>query len=160
MSRWFEDTPVARPWDLGRHRFETSEATDFARRHEPRLLAGGASEPTAVSGWLVAFTGHRLMLEDMRRAADALVAAGDEPGEPGPAPGCERIGFERPVHVGEEVRYRRTILDKRLSRSRPGWGLVISLVEGIGEHDEVVYVGKSVGFLRCRTETVASGPQQ
>lgn len=42
----------------------------------------------------------------------------------GPFLGAERIEFLRPVHPGVSIRARSTVLAKRPSSSRPGWGVV------------------------------------
>jgi itaconyl-CoA hydratase len=42
----------------------------------------------------------------------------------GPFLGADRIEFLRPVYPGASVRARSTVLAKRLSSSRPGWGIV------------------------------------
>ncbi|ASW55641.1 MaoC family dehydratase [Plantactinospora sp. KBS50] len=42
----------------------------------------------------------------------------------GPFLGADRIEFLAPVHPGMSVRARSTVRDRRLSASRPGWGIV------------------------------------
>lgn len=42
----------------------------------------------------------------------------------GPFLGAERIEFVKPVHPGTSIRARSTVLARRASASRPGWGIV------------------------------------
>lgn len=56
----------------------------------------------------------------------------------GPFLGVEACRFHRPVHPGDTVTARSTVLDARLSASRPGTGIVTWHTEGRNQHDEVV----------------------
>lgn len=52
--------------------------------------------------------------------------------------GWEEVKFPRPVFVGDTIRAETTVLDKRLSKSRPTQGIVTFLHRGLNQRDEMV----------------------
>lgn len=152
MTRWLEDIVLNEPIDLGRHCFGREEAIAFARQYEPHLLEGTADgDDVPVSGWQVALIGHRLMLGAMFAEDDAIRAAGEEPGEAGPAPGVEEIAFPVGVRSAQTIGFTRLITAKRASKSLPGWGLLSNTVEGRNEDADLVYRTRFVAFVRARS---------
>lgn len=56
----------------------------------------------------------------------------------GPFLGVEACTFHRPVHPGDTVTARSTVVDMRLSSSRPDTGIVTWHTEGHNQHAELV----------------------
>jgi acyl dehydratase len=56
--------------------------------------------------------------------------------------GFDETTFPNPVFVGDTITARTTVLEKRLSKSRPDRGIVIFEHEGVNQRGEVV--------VRCR----------
>jgi len=54
--------------------------------------------------------------------------------------GYDRIRFVRPVHIGDTIKVRITIVDIREYPKRPDLGLVVERLEAINQRDEVVLV--------------------
>lgn len=52
--------------------------------------------------------------------------------------GWEEVKFAKPVFVGDTVRAETTVLEKRVSKSRPTQGIVTFLHRGLNHRDEVV----------------------
>lgn len=65
----------------------------------------------------------------------------------GPFLGIDNLRFHRPVYPGDTLRARSTTLSKRLSASRPGWGIVEWHTVG---HDQL---GEQV--LECRRRNLS-----
>ncbi|TVR11786.1 MAG: hypothetical protein EA385_00765 [Salinarimonadaceae bacterium] len=73
------------------------------------------------------------------RCETAREREGRSGGELGPSPGFKDLKWLRPVYPGDVIAYRSTVIDKRPSRSRPGWGLVFHRNVGIdGEGSPVI----------------------
>lgn len=73
--------------------------------------------------------------------ADGLKTTADLRFVPGMSLGWE-WKFVAPIVLGDAVRVRFRVGDKRLSKSRPGWGIVILPSELINQRDEVVQAGE------------------
>jgi acyl dehydratase len=67
-----------------------------------------------------------------------------------PSPGLDELRWIRPVRPGDALRLRVTVESARLSRSKPGQGVVTSLVEMLNQNDEVVMSLKPISLMRCR----------
>lgn len=52
--------------------------------------------------------------------------------------GMDEVRFPKPVFHGDTVRVRTTVLGKRLSKSRPGQGIVEFRHETLNQRDEIV----------------------
>lgn len=53
--------------------------------------------------------------------------------------GYDRVRFVKPVFIGDTLRTRVTVKEKRDSPKRPDYGLVIELVEALNQRQEVVF---------------------
>ncbi|MCB0129706.1 MAG: dehydratase [Caldilineaceae bacterium] len=54
--------------------------------------------------------------------------------------GYDRVRFIRPVHIGDTIRVRASITEKRDHPKRPNQGFVVELVEVFNQDDHVVLV--------------------
>ena len=92
---------------------------------------GHPSRP--VNPFLVLCTVVGLSVEDLSESA-------------GPFVGIEDCEFVRPVYAGDTVRAHSVVLDTRLSRSRPGRGIVTWRTTGYNQRDEpiVTYIRKNL----------------
>jgi acyl dehydratase len=61
--------------------------------------------------------------------------------------------FKRPVHVGDTVRVRWWISDKKLS-SKPGRGVIVRSVEVMNQRGESVCTGEMTALWACREKGV------
>lgn len=66
--------------------------------------------------------------------------------------GMSEVNFPRPVFHGDTLRARTRILGKRLSRSRPGVGIVEFEHTCLNQKDEVVATCKRLGMMRLKPE--------
>lgn len=138
---YLKDIAIGTMTELGSYRFEAPDIVAFARAFDPqpfhldpdaasRSLFGGL----CASGWHTAAIWMKLMVASRQRAAEAGVTA-----KLGPSPGFKNLVWSRPVFAGDTVGYRSTIVDRRPSASRPGWGLAFHRNEGINQRGEVVF---------------------
>lgn len=64
--------------------------------------------------------------------------------------GFTRIDFPAPVFVGDTVRAHTEVLEARLSKSRPGSGIVTFEHRAFNQRDETVCVAVRAAMMRCR----------
>jgi len=87
--------------------------------------------------------------------ADGLKTQADLRFVPGMSLGWE-WKFILPIKLGDRVRVRFSVGDKRQSKSRPGWGIVILPSELLNQHDEVVQAGEHRLMIPLRDRSIAS----
>ncbi len=66
------------------------------------------------------------------------------------SPGLDEVRWPRPVRPGDQLRLRVTVLDARLSRSKPDRGLVRTQVVGLNQDDQAVLSFTVMNFFARR----------
>jgi acyl dehydratase len=67
------------------------------------------------------------------------------------SPGVDELRWDKPVYPGDELSIRVTVLETRISQSRPDRGIVRSFIEVLNQNREVVMSLKAVNFVRSRS---------
>jgi len=157
MTRWYENIVIDEAFDLGSHTFDESEIIRFALAYDPQyfhcdpaLAVHSHFGGLVASGWHTAAVGHRKMVDRLIAEEDAIRAEGEEPGVSGPSPGGSKLEFKAPVRPGDTVSYQLVVIDKRLSNSIPGWGILFNRVTATNQRGEPVYLSEFVGFSKLR----------
>jgi acyl dehydratase len=142
----FEQIAVDDSLDFGTHVFTAEEIKRFANAYDPQPFhideeAAAKSHFGALcaSGWHTASVMMRLMVRHFTREAEAAASRGEPSPALGPSPGFDNLKWLKPVYVGDEIRYAGRIVDKRQTRSRPGWGVVSMEVTGTNQKGEPVF---------------------
>jgi acyl dehydratase len=142
---------------LGSHKFGAEEIKAFARKYDPQIfhvdeeaarksVLGGL----CASGWHTAATWMRLMVEYQVREDAARRARGEAVATLGPSPGFRELKWLKPVYAGDTIKYSTEIIDKRVSNSRPGWGIMSIHNTGVNQNGEPVISFISVAFVQSR----------
>lgn len=141
---WFEDILPGMRMDIGAHQFGQGEIITFATAYDPQPFhlseAGAAASHfgrLAASGWQTAGLWMRHMVQ-ARQQTRANLQAVRLP-QPGPSPGFVNMRWLRPVFAGDTLRFDSTVVEKRATASRPGWGLVTSHNTGVNQHGTRVF---------------------
>jgi acyl dehydratase len=143
----FEDLTPGRVFELGTTVVDRDEMVAFARRFDPQpfhvdedaakaSLFGGL----AASGWFTAGLWMRLYVDEVLNNAASLGS-----------PGGEEVAWPAPVFAGDELRASMEILDARVSRTRPGLGLV-RLRALMHRGDDVVFRSTFTGMFGTRAQ--------
>ena len=142
----FEDLTPGRVFDLGTTVVDRDEMVAFARRFDPQpfhLDEAAAAESLfkglAASGWFTAGVWMRLYVDQVLNKATSLGS-----------PGGEDIAWPAPVFAGDELHATMEILEARLSRSRPGLGLV-KLRAALHRGEEQVFRSTFTGMFGTRS---------
>jgi acyl dehydratase len=78
------------------------------------------------------------------------VARGEQVAIYGPSPGFRDLRWIRPVLAGDTISFFTGVESKRLSDSRPGWGIVQARSGGVNQRGEEVYSIKATAFVPLR----------
>lgn len=148
-DRYFEDYEVGASYELGTYSLSEAEIVDFARRFDPQPFhidpVAAANSPYGgiiASGWHTASAMMRLMVDHFISANAGLGS-----------PGLDEIRWLKPVYPGAVLAVRVTVLDKRLSNSKPDRGFFSHLVEVRNTAGEPVMTVKGAGMVRRRSTT-------
>lgn len=145
-GNYFEDIPQGENRALGGHTFSAEEIIDFARQFDPqpfhlseeggrRSLFGGL----AASGWHTAAIFIRQTVLARQQHEARLRASGQQLAQWGPSPGFRNLLWLKPVLAGDTIEFRSKVVEKRVLKSRPNRGLIVSRAEGRNQRGEVVY---------------------
>lgn len=141
--KYFEDFEVGQVIELGSHLVTEPEIIAFAREYDPQpfhldhekgktSLFGGL----AASGW---HTGSLMM----RMFVDTVLNDADSMG----SPGLDDLRWLRPVFPGDTISARTTILESRLSNSRPNMGIIRHRWEGVNQDGVLVLSMVATNFF-------------
>lgn len=144
--RYFEDIEVGTTLEIGRHRVSKQEIVAFAAQWDPQpfhLDEEAARE--SVFGELTASSCHTYSISSLifSRASTLKSKTAAMLGM--------KVSFPAPVRPGDELTMYETCLDKRVSRSRPRYGIVKSRARLVNAADVEVMVLQS-SFLVERRE--------
>jgi len=146
--RYFEDFVAGETVELGSVVFTQAEIIDFARAYDPQPMhtdpeaaRGSIYGGLIASGWQTATSYMRMLVDRIMRDSHSIGS-----------PGIENLRWLKPVRPGDTLRGRFTVLDAKLSRSRPEWGIVRSRGEMLNQQDEVVMQVEAVNFFGRRPD--------
>ena len=149
QDRYFEDYTPGHVYEFGTITVSEAEIVGFARQFDPqdvhldsKKAAVGPFGGITASGWHTISLAMRLYVDHYLSHVASLAS-----------PGAEDIRWLKPVRPGDALRIRVTILDARLSRSKPDRGIVRARVEAINQKGDVVLAMTLVSFIGCRTRT-------
>lgn len=150
---YFEDVRTGARRDLGSHSFTAEDIRRFALAYDPQPFhtdeAAAAKSHfggLCASGWHTLAVMMRLTVrsadEQPNGTAENALEGGTGGGaaapQLGPSPGFDDLKWLRPVYAGDTITFTTEVIEKRDSRSRPGWGLVRFRTSGLNQHGAAV----------------------
>jgi acyl dehydratase len=153
--RFFEDLRVGERTEVGSYTFTAEAIKEFAARFDPQPhhLDEAAAAPSGglrASGWHVASAWMKVRIAYRDRENAAQLARGEPVAKLGPSPGFRDLQWLAPVYPGDTISYAAEIIGKRVSRSRPNWGLMTSRNTGANQNGEPVISFISSAFVERR----------
>jgi acyl dehydratase len=144
--QYFEDYPPGAVFTAGAMPVTAAEIVEFARKYDPQPMHTDSEAATnGRFGGLIASGWHTGALM-MRMFADNFLSLESSVA----SPGLDELRWVQPVRPGDVLNLRVTILEARLSQSRPDQGIVRSLVEVLNQRGEVVMSLKPISLIRVR----------
>jgi acyl dehydratase len=148
-QRYFEDYRVGAVYHYGAITVDEAEVIAFATKFDPQDIhvdpeaaARGPFGGLIASGWHTAAMTMRLFADNYLSTVASLAS-----------PGIDELRWTRPVRPGDTLNIRVTILDAKVSRSKPDRGVVRTLIEVLNQDDELAMSCKAINLLRRRDST-------
>ena len=145
-ARYFEDYVPGSVHEFGNVGVDEHEVIAFATKYDPQPMH---TDPDAaresVYGGLIA-SGWHTAAGYMRLLVDSMIGHSDSLG----SPGIDNLRWLKPVRPGDTLHGRFTVLEAKLSRSRPDRGIVRSRGEMLNQDNEVVMHIEAVNFFGRR----------
>jgi len=143
---YFEDFVPGSVHEFGPAVVDEAEIIEFARRYDPQPIhtdpdwaRTGPFGGLIASGWHTAAITMRLLVDQYLPAAASLAS-----------PGIDELRWHRPVRPGDELRVRVTVIEARLSRSKPDRGLLRSRIEVVEADGSPVMTMIGLNLVRRR----------
>lgn len=135
----WEDYAPGQVNEYGPHHVSRDEIVEFAREFDPQPfhLDEEAAKQTMFGG--LAASGWHTCCLFMRMIADGFVNDSASMG----APGVDEVKWLMPVRPGDDLTLRATVLDKRVSKSKPDMGFVRFRFEMLNASGAVVMILES-----------------
>jgi acyl dehydratase len=147
IPRYFEDFLPGQVIDLGRYEVTAAEIKQFAAKFDPQpfhldevAARGSLLGGLCASGWHVCAMLMRMMVDSYLGSAAGMGSNG-----------LDEVKWLRPVHAGEILTGKMTVLSVRRSRSRPEIGIVHARWEAFGADGDPRVEMTGVNFFRTRT---------
>lgn len=145
-NRYFEDYTAGSVHEFGSIAVELEEVVAFGKRFVPLSYHTDPElAKTSIYGGLIASGWHTAAMM-MRLYTDNYLSKVANLG----SPGVDELRWEKPVYPGDDLSIRVTVLETRLSQSKPDRGILRSCVEVLNQKREVVMSLKMVNFVRSR----------
>ena len=133
-DRYFEDYVVGHVHELGAVTVSENEIIDFARQFDPQYFHVDPDKAKAsrfggiiASGWHTTSLVMRIYVDRYLSHVASLAS-----------PGVDEIRWPNPVRPGDILNVRVTILESRLSRTKPDRGIIRGRVEAFNQRNEPV----------------------
>jgi acyl dehydratase len=154
---FYEDMEIGQRREIGAYTFTAETIKTFAGKYDPQRfhldeeegrqsLFGGL----AASGWHVGSACMKMLIADGQRRVKDAMARGEKVAVWGPSPGFRDLRWLRPVLAGDTISFSTGIESKRVSESRPGWGIVQTQTGGVNQRGEEVYSIRATAFVPLR----------
>ena len=92
----------------------------------------------------------KMLVADGQQRIKEAYARGEKVASWGPSPGFRDLRWIRPVLAGDTISFSTGIESKRLSESRPGWGILQTQTGGVNQRGEEVYSIRASAFVPLR----------
>lgn len=145
---YFEDFSPGRVWETDGPTLAKDEIVEFARRFDPQYfhVDERAAEDSPYGG-LIASGWHTAAL-CMRMICDTYLLQAASLG----SPGVNEVRWTKPVRPGDRLRMKMTVLESKISRTKPDRGSVLHRWEVFNQHGEMVMHMEGYGMYARRPD--------
>ena len=144
----FEDFAPGRAWEIDGPTLGKEEIVEFARRFDPQYfhVDERAAEDSPYGGLIA--SGWQTVGICMRLICDAYLLQAASLG----SPGVNEVRWTKPVRPGDRLRMKMTVLEAKISRSKPDRGTVLHRWEVYNQHGDMVMHMEGYGMYARRPE--------
>lgn len=144
--RYLEDFEPGAVYQAGSVTLSEAEILEFARRYDPqRFHVDPDAARGTIYGGLIASGWHTIAVT-MRLLVDHVFGASAGMG----SPGVDEIRWHLPVRPGDTLSPRITVLETRVSRSKPDRGVLRFRVDVDNQNGELAMSMVGAAFVGCR----------
>ncbi len=139
----FEHFKIGATDSFGDYLITEEEIIEFATKYDPQPFH---TDPEfakrtfhgqlIASGWMTCSVMMRMLCDNLMTNSSSIGS-----------PGVEKLCWIRPVYVNDRLSVSVTALDVRLSKSKPGVGIVNYKVDVLNQKDELVMTLTSTGMF-------------
>jgi acyl dehydratase len=148
INWYFEDFEPGRVIEVGSRTVSEEEILAFATQFDPQPFhVDRDAAAKSIYGGIIASGWHTCSLM-MRLIVDGFLSTAAGMG----SPGVDEIRWVRPVRGGDTLTVTSTVLDARVSSSKPDRGVVHTMWEAKNQHGETVATIKGMGMFLRRPE--------
>jgi acyl dehydratase len=147
-DRWFDDYATGAQYEYGDVAVDEEEILRFAKEFDPQPIhtdpgfaLHGPFGGIIASGWHTAGLAMRLLADHYLSRVASLAS-----------PGVDELRWQVPLRPGDLVHLRATVLDTRLSRSKPDRGMVVTQVELLNQDGGVPIAFRAMNLLAVRPD--------
>ena len=143
---YFEDFTPGRVWEMDGSTLGKDELVDFARRFDPQdfHVDERAAEDSPYGGLIA--SGWQTVALCMRMICDTYLLQAASLG----SPGVNEVRWTKPVRPGDRLRMKMTVLESKISRSKPDRGTVLHRWEVFNQRGEMVMHMEGFGMYARR----------
>jgi acyl dehydratase len=152
MGLSYEDMEVGKSYEVGSHTFTRDEIVRFAEQFDPQPFhvsdAGAAASPYGTliaSGWHTCSVMMGMLVRNVLAGSTSMGS-----------PGIDDLRWLKPVRVGDTIRMMNSVLDKRVSASKPDRGIVSTEWQGFNQDGELVITMRSKAIFGLRNPGAAA----
>ena len=146
-ERFFEDFEPGMVFEFGDYLMSQDDIIAFATAFDPQPFHLNANPPDGTGHSTLIASGWHTAAATMRMIVDNYIS----PKTILPSPGFDELRFLKPVHPGDRLHVRITVLDARPSSRKPDRGIVKIKVETFNQNDDPVMRSIGSDFVRRRT---------
>ncbi|MCC7259506.1 MAG: MaoC family dehydratase [Alphaproteobacteria bacterium] len=150
--RYYEDLDVGTSVTTGRVTVTEPMIREFAQAYDPQPFHTDPEaakltffEGLVASGWQTAALTMRLMVDSDFQIAGGLIGMG-----------LDTVRWPTPVRPGDILCVTITIAEKRLSESRPGFGIITTEIATHNQRGDVVMRMRTHMWIPCRATGVGN----
>ena len=131
---YFEDFQPGQVREIDGPVLTREEIVEFARKYDPQPFhVDEEAAKNSFYGGLIA-SGWQTVAICMRLMCDSYLLESASLG----SPGVDEVRWVKPVRPGDRLRLKTTVLEARISRSRPEMGSVRARWDMFNQHNELV----------------------
>lgn len=146
MPLYWEDFKVGQTVEMGSHTFTEAEIIEFAKQFDPQPFhVDPVAAKASAFGGLIASGWHTVGI-CMRLICEAYLLEAASLG----SPGVKEVRWLKPVRPDDRLRLRMTVLESKLSRTKPDRGTVLHRWEVFNQHGEMVMHMEGYGMFARR----------
>jgi acyl dehydratase len=154
---FFPDLVIGDTYEVGSYLFTTENIIRFAKAYDPQpfhvdpeAAARSHFGGLCASGWHTGAACMRKLIDRRNVVREGLAAKGVKLPGMGSSPGFKELVWHKPVYAGDEISFASTLVAKRATASRPGWGLIFSRNTGVNQKGELVFSVVGSVFMETR----------